>query len=162
MQSDLREPGNLLFVSWQIDLDEVPVEQLDHYIAVENFLTDEDKIHPDAENLENLRGYLEAFHHLCEVKDWKKAGELFMTPLQESNKSKLYWLLHLWSYFQEELRISKRLSDRLTPEITAICQNRIGLAYRNLGKPRQAISFHQRAMVIAQEISDHEETSKAL
>jgi hypothetical protein len=48
--------------------------ELSNYSAVEWWLT-EYKPKPDAPNLEKVRGYLEAFHHLCEVEDWEKASD---------------------------------------------------------------------------------------
>lgn len=48
-----------------------------NYRAVKNWLT---KYQPKAEatNLEQTKGLLESFHHLCEVAAWEQATELLL------------------------------------------------------------------------------------
>ena len=60
-------PGQLLFAKLEIDLDEVPIEQLAEYTAVEYYLAIEDDPPNDATNLDNVQRYLQSFDHLCDV-----------------------------------------------------------------------------------------------
>jgi hypothetical protein len=63
-------------------------EQRLHYRAVVQWLTDyQPKL--DATNLEKVKGYLEAFHHLGNVKDWEKAREILLTRLNISTNDEL-------------------------------------------------------------------------
>ena len=103
MANSFQEAGQSLFNNWNIYLDEVSFEKLDHYIAVKNYLMDEDKPSPNAENIEKVKGLLEAFYHLCDVEDWVKASDLFMKRLSDSEKSLLHFQLDIWGYFQEEI-----------------------------------------------------------
>ena len=52
-----------------------PVKKRTHYTAVVNWLT-KYQAPSDQPNLEQVRGYLEAFHHLCAVADWPRASQI--------------------------------------------------------------------------------------
>src|SRR3712207_7676765 len=40
-------------------------------------------------NLERVRGYLEAFHHLCEISAWQSASQILFTSTKTSNDKEL-------------------------------------------------------------------------
>lgn len=105
----------MLFACWNINLDEVLLEQLDHYIAVENYLTEDDELPPNATNLEQISGYQEAFHHLCEVAAWEKASEILFTNLNTSTNEELHEQLSTWGYYREQTHLYNRLLDKLSP-----------------------------------------------
>lgn len=120
MASNLKEPGQLLFSSWSINLDEVPLEQLDYYIAVENYLTDDYEPPADATNLDKVRGYLAAFHHLCYVEDWKKASEVITIRLDTPTNEELHNQLATWGYYRELVDLYSTIVGKLSPSWDAI------------------------------------------
>lgn len=76
-----------------------------HYRAVVNWLTKyEYKL--DATNLEKVRGLLEAFHHLCEVEDWKRASVIL-------NIKQLHEQLSNGGYYHEQLDMYKRIIGKM-------------------------------------------------
>ncbi len=50
------------------------------YRAIVNWIANY-KPHPDASNIEEIKGFLEAFHHLCEVENWGQAKSLLSIDL---------------------------------------------------------------------------------
>lgn len=78
----------------QINLDNLKHTQLSpsqrgHYRAVVNWLT-KYKTALDVSNLERVRGYLEAFYHLCEVNAWELAKMLLFTRLNTPTNDELH------------------------------------------------------------------------
>jgi hypothetical protein len=56
-------PNQELFAKLEINTDEISIEQLAEYTAVEYFLTVEDEPSPDADNLQKINRYLEALEY---------------------------------------------------------------------------------------------------
>jgi tetratricopeptide (TPR) repeat protein len=81
-------PGQLLFSKLKIDLDEVPIDQLAHYTAVEYYLMVEDEPPPDATNLEKVRCHLESLYHVCKVGEWNLIKAIFSMPICISQEEK--------------------------------------------------------------------------
>jgi len=154
MVNSLKKPGRLLFANWGMNLDEVPLDQLDHYIAVENYLTDDEEPPPDATNIETVKGYLEAFNHLCEVKEWKRASEIAVIRCDISPHQELHIQLKIWGYSREIIELYSRLLGKLSPEVDVIFRNSWGNVYYSLGKYQLAIDYHQQSLAIALEIGD--------
>ncbi|MGB5973987.1 MAG: hypothetical protein WBG38_11745 [Nodosilinea sp.] len=71
-----------------------------HWQAIVNWLT---RYHPSAEgsNLEQVRGYLEAFHHLCEIQKWRRALGLMLQDLDTPAQAQLHYQLKLWGHLPE-------------------------------------------------------------
>lgn len=135
-----------------------------HYIAVENWLTEYEP-KPDSSNLEQVRGYLEAFDHLCEVSDWEKASKILFIRSNHAinNKHKnLHEQLFTWGYYQEQIDLYGRLLDKLNPELNCILLHGLGRAYGYLGQPQTAIEFHQRQLDIARKINNRKAEVTAL
>lgn len=118
-----------------------------------------------APNIDQVRGYLEAFHHLGEVSAWRIAYELILTPIQiqqpsanatlQSTKQAvpLYQQLEIWGYLQELADLYRALLGKLDSMIEGFCCNRLGHVYGLQGLFAESIAYHQRALVIAEEIS---------
>ena len=70
------ELGSSLFRQLNLNFEEIPLEKIPHYTAVEYFLTVEDEPTADATNSEKVKRYREAFYHLCEVQDWHRAKQI--------------------------------------------------------------------------------------
>lgn len=72
---DFTAPGELVLAKLGIDITalssaEISHEKLAHYIAIKQWLK-KYKPSPNASALEQVRGYLEVLHHLCELPTWE-------------------------------------------------------------------------------------------
>jgi tetratricopeptide (TPR) repeat protein len=110
----------------------------------------------NASNLERVRGYLEAFDHYREVKDWQAAEAIAWTSLDTPTQEYLCWQLGTWGYYQEQiplfrklLEISRKTGDR-NGEGAALAN--LGTMYHSLGEYQQAIDYHQQSLTIAREL----------
>lgn len=120
----------------------------------------------DASNLDRVRGYLEAFDHYCEVKDWQAAQGIAWTSLNTPNQEYLCWQLGRWGYYQEQiplyrklLEISRNTGDR-QGEGKAL--GNLGIVYKNLGDYQQAINYCQQDLAITRDIGDRNGEGAAL
>ena len=120
-----------------------------HYRAVLNWLT-EYKPHANASNLEIVKGYLEAFYHLCEVEDWEKATTIIDITLNTPTNEKLRDLLITWGYYQQQKEIFDRLLGKFNDEWQLICLNGLGRYYYSTGRYESAINYFNQSLVIAQ------------
>lgn len=107
MANNLQESRKSLWFSWNINLDEVPLEQLDHYIAVENYLTDEDELPSEVTYLEKVSCYTKSLHHLCQVRNWKPVQSILAVHTS-INTTKVSFSLPFCEYL-----IFKGLSTKL-------------------------------------------------
>jgi tetratricopeptide (TPR) repeat protein len=117
---------------------------------------------PDAPNLEHLRGYLEAFDHYCEIKDWEMASELFMKDLHPPNNDKLYWLLFSQGYYTEQLKLCCQLCEHATCEVQIACYQGLGIAYACLANYPKSIAAYQQSLKVAIKIGDRRGEGNAL
>ncbi len=126
-----------------------PRRKRSQYRAVMNWLT-EYKPHANASNLEKVKGYLEAFYHLCEVEDWERATTIIdITELSPTNE-KLRDLLITWGYYQQAKEIFDRLLGKFNDEWQLICLNGIGNCHFYTGSYQLAINYFEKSLVIAQ------------
>jgi tetratricopeptide (TPR) repeat protein len=154
MANNFKEARQGLFASWLINLDEIPLEQLDHYIAVENYLTDNDELPPNAVNIEKVQGYLEAFHQLSEVEDWTRAKEVLFTRFNTPTTEELRSQLFVWGYYQELAKLCNSLLGKLKGKLDAILLNNLGNLQGIFGNYIKAINYHEKSLSIAQGIGD--------
>jgi hypothetical protein len=89
-------------------------EQRLQYRAVVQWLTDY-KPKPDATNLEKVRGYLEAFHHLCVVEDWERASKFITIRLNTPTNEELHHQLNTWGYYRELVDLYSTILGKLSP-----------------------------------------------
>ena len=146
--------GLLLFAKLGIDIDEVPIEQIAEYTAVQYYLTVEDDPPPDATNLDKVRRYLEAFYHLCEVEDWERASEILFTSLDTQTNQTLHNQLGNWGYYLEQIEVYSRILHKLIGIKNSSFLNGLGNAYQALGNYEIAIEYNQQALSIALETQD--------
>jgi tetratricopeptide (TPR) repeat protein len=115
--------------------------------AVKNWLT---KYEPplNASKLDKIRGYLEAFHHLCELESWEESLALFFVKLKEE-----YFLeqLSIWGYHQESIELVQRLLSQLGDELDICLWDCLGTSYSALGEYEQAMACYKKSQSIAQE-----------
>ena len=88
MNTNESKPGQLLFAKLEIDLDEVPIEELGDYTAVKYYLIIEDEPPPDTTNLDKVRRYLESLYYVCKVREWNLLKAIFSIPICISQEEK--------------------------------------------------------------------------
>jgi tetratricopeptide (TPR) repeat protein len=171
--------GLLLFAKLGIDLDEVPIEQIAEYTAVQYYLTVEDDPPPDATNLDKVRRYLEAFYHLCEVEDWKRAGKILLTRLNTPTKEQLHNHLNTWGYYQEQADIYDRVLEKINEKFNNrnfiwdsnwlelgsfinIILTGLGNSYLGIGEYEKAIGYYQQRLTLARNTRDRKGEGWAL
>ncbi len=152
LEAGITPPGEWMLANLGIDLAapefrELPPYKRAQYRAVKNWLT-RYKLKPDASNLEKVRGYLEAFHHFCEVQDWERASKIIEIHLDtpNDNDTELHNSLIAWGYYREVIDLYSRLLGNLDPASDAVCFFGLGKVYHDLGKYDQAISYYQESL----------------
>ena len=108
MTTNLTPPDELLITKLGINpsnlLADFPSNKLDQYIAVVNWLK-KYKPKSGATNLEKVQGYLETFHHLCEVKDWKRAKTILDFRLDTPTDEEFHLQMGTWGYYEEQTKL---------------------------------------------------------
>lgn len=108
-------------------------------------------------NLEIVRGYLEAFDHYYEVKDWEKVKDIFMTPIKNiASQEVLYSQLDVWGYYHEEIYLCERLLGKFDQQIDVFCFKGLGNAWLDLSKYQKSIDSYIQSLTIARSIGDRE------
>ncbi len=161
---DFTDGGELVLTQLDIklttpELADVSPWEFAHYMAVENWLT-EYQPQPNASNLEQVTGYLEAFHHLCEVEAWETASKiLFIHPHPDAKE--LHKQLGTWGYYCEQIQLYSRLLEKLNLDLDCILLDGLGKSYHYLGQLQTAIEYHQRQLEIACQISNPQAEAQA-
>lgn len=138
--------------SIEIQTDRIDVLEFAHLLAIENWLTR--YIPPaNATNLEKVRGYLEAFHHFCEISQWETASQILLMKLDTSNAKELHELLGVWGHHQEQIDLYQRLLGKLDSSFDCLCLHGLGVAYCRRGQVRKAILYHQQQLELARSIN---------
>ncbi|MGD1698310.1 tetratricopeptide repeat protein, partial [Dapis sp. BLCC M229] len=138
-----------------------PPSKRHQYRAVINWVTNYKCPQEVNEKLEVVKGYLEAFYHLCEVGDWERAKKILdikVLPVDEYLDTQL----RSWGYYEECIQLYGRLLGKLDKGWDGICLNRLGIAYSFLGEYHKAIEYFQQSLQIAREIGDLSTEGKAL
>ncbi|KAB8333142.1 tetratricopeptide repeat protein [Scytonema tolypothrichoides VB-61278] len=115
-----------------------------------------------ASNLEQVRGYLEAFHHLCEISAWQSASEILFTSTKTSDGKQLYQQLRSWGYYSEQIELYSRLLGKLNSEIDCFCLQGLGRAYAYLDQTSQAMSYYKQQLELARQIGNQKAEAEAL
>jgi len=132
-----------------------PILKWTHYRAVLNWLI-EYKPQPDATNLEQVRGYLEAFHHLCEVEDWERASLILQMRINTPTNEELHNQLGTWGYYREQINIYERVLDKVSLNENIIFLNGLGRAYSFAGMSGQGIAYYERSLATARELENQQ------
>jgi hypothetical protein len=110
---NLTQAGQSILSYLQIDAPDGRLNGISHaeranYQAVKNWLT---KYRPqeDKTNLDQIKGLLESFYHLCQVDAWKQATELLLLrihsvnqQLQGSLTDPLHLQLGRWGHYRTQ------------------------------------------------------------
>ena len=105
------------------------------------------------DNLEVVKGYLEAFYHLCEVGDWERAKQIYFIKVPPVDEN-LHIQLYRWGCYKECIQLYSRLLGKLDQYWDGICLNGLGLIYDFQGKYDKAMEYYQQHLQIAREIGD--------
>ena len=126
--------------------------QMAEYKAARNWLKRRWPV-VSGERIEHIRGYLEAFNHLCNVMDWENAHRVVTVAIEDgeagSPRDELHRLLFVWGYYAEQRQIYTALQHRVSAEIDLICLSGLGSLYDVAGDYGRAIECHQKALALA-------------
>ena len=153
--------GQKLFTALEIDLDAIPIEQLDEYLQIEYYLWSEDEPPANANNLKKVDRYLQVFTSLTEVSAWEKAGQVLSFCL-ENNEKKLYEQLRIWGYQRDVIKLHQKLLNKVSSEQDLICLGGLGESFFYLGDFDKSFDYHQQQVQLAQALNRREEEAKAL
>ncbi|WP_377477498.1 MAG: tetratricopeptide repeat protein [Microcoleus anatoxicus] len=116
-----------------------------------------------ASQLEQVRGYLEAAHHLEQLKAWDLIRQiLFVRPNIEGNSQVLHQQLRIWGLYREQIAICQPLLGKVNPQLDCLCLNDLGYAYTHLCQFPTAVDYYQRLLQLATENHNTEAQAKAL
>lgn len=77
-----------------------PATRRTHCQAIVNWLT-RYRLPAEPSNFEQVKGFVEAFYHLCAMEEWERALTLISVRLNMPTQEMLYYQLKLWGYAQE-------------------------------------------------------------
>lgn len=112
--------------------------------------------HPEenAENLEKIRGYLEAFYHYCNIDDWVNTENIFKIRLEITQKEELHNQLFTWGYYDQQINLYNSLLDKVRPIIDIICYKGLAQIHNICGRYEQAIECCNKGFIISQSVKD--------
>ncbi|MTJ51537.1 tetratricopeptide repeat protein [Anabaena sp. UHCC 0253] len=142
-----------LYQALEIDFEIVSLNQLDNYTAIEYFLTLEDEPPENANNLQKINRYLQVFHHLCEVAEWQKAGQvLSFCPISKA----LHEQLRIWGYYRKQIELYQALLGKVNSDYDMICLYGLGRAFYNLSDYDQSLNYYQELLKLARLINNRQ------
>jgi len=124
-----------------------------HWQAIVNWLI---RYQPPAEgsNLEQVRGYLEAFYHLCEIEEWRRALSLMLHELDTPAQAQLHYQLKLWGYLPEQRELYEALVNHVEPLWQGRLLQFLAAVHQAQGNYRQAQEYCDRSLAIFQTVGD--------
>lgn len=108
----------------------------------------------NADNLEKIRGYLEAFYHYCDAQNWEKAKQIIQTRLEATSNKELHDQLFTWAYYDQITNIFNLLLDKSDTRVNIICHKVLAQIYDVRENYEKAIYHHQQGLIIAKKIND--------
>jgi tetratricopeptide (TPR) repeat protein len=132
---------------------QVPLQQLDHYIAVINWLTDY-QVSSNSTHRQKLEGYLQALYHLCDAQAWQKASDILSMALTPPSQQQFHQQLGIWGCYAELIQLYENLLGNLDPvtELVYLCG--LGNVYYNMSQYSHCLKCYQKGLEIAKEIGD--------
>ena len=116
---------------------------------------------PPWEYLEDLKEYLEAFHHAGELGEWQLAYDI----LNEDQKNKsVNSFLDLQGFYRKQAELYEQIIAGSQRE--QVCYRNslsyLGSCYRSLGQYEKAITYHRQCFYISKEIEDWQGVATSL
>ena len=134
-------------------LPDQPQSQRPHYRAAINWIT---KYSPPSgsTNLEKVHGSLEAFHHLCGVEEWEKAGILLSSPLSSlisEDNCELYRQLEIWGYYGIQIDMYETIENQapISSDLCILVLRGLSNAYGRISNYPKAFYFSNKALNFA-------------
>jgi tetratricopeptide (TPR) repeat protein len=143
----IRQHNLIRDIAYDLLRENTPVWEASERKAAELWLTKYEPA-PDVENLEKVRGYLEAFYHYCELKYWEIAFQILSKRLNSFKNETIGWQIGIWGYYREQIALYERVVNKLGESKDLECLNALGIAHRTLGEHLRAINFWQRSLAI--------------
>ncbi|MDJ1185926.1 tetratricopeptide repeat protein, partial [Roseofilum casamattae] len=156
-QTEILPSSQLILEKLSIDQSNIkfikPRWKRPHYRAIVNWLV---KYQPfeGVSHLEKVRGYLEGFYHLCEVENWDSASKILLSPLEFLDGNHLSLQLDIWSYFQEEISLCKKLLHKVNSTVDVDCFIVIGDGYIDLGQYDKAFETYHNGLKLSRQMND--------
>ncbi|MEE3715919.1 tetratricopeptide repeat protein [Tumidithrix elongata RA019] len=153
--------GQRLFAALEIDLDAVPIEYLDDYVAIEYFLILEDEPPADANNLEKVDRYLQVFNHLSEASAWQQASKVLSFRLEVDSKE-LHDQLRIWGYYYQQIELYQGLLGKVDSEQDLVCFWGLGRIFENLSDFSKSLDYYQQQLDLADLTKNRQAEAKAM
>ena len=127
-----------------------------------NMYQPQDQSDDKTDHLEICKGFLEAFHHLCQISAFAEARKILFISLQLPNTEVLHEQLGIWGHYQEQIELYKKLLHKQDQEFDCFLLNGLGEAHYNLGQFHLAIQAHEQQLALARETQNLQAEVKAL
>jgi len=108
----------------------------------------------NAENLEKVRGYLEAFYHYCDAEDWVNAGYIFTIRPEITQKQQLHNQLFTWGYYDENIYLCNKILKKVSNQIDIVCYKHLAENYHLLGEYNKATEYCNKGLTISRKVED--------
>lgn len=115
-----------------------------------------------ASQLDQVRGYLEAAHHLGQLEAWDLIRQILFVHLDIDRNLPLHQQLGIWGFYREQIDLCQPLLGKVNSELDCLCLNNLGYAYTHLCQFQTAVSCYQRLLQLARETGNAEAQAKAL
>jgi tetratricopeptide (TPR) repeat protein len=109
----------------------------------------------NAENLEKVRGYLEAFYHYCNIEDWRTAKQILQAELEIINNQELTGILFIWGYYRELEVFYNLLLNRLELDFDLICYQTLASVNATIGNHKIAIDLCKKGLYFSHKIDNY-------
>ena len=131
------------------------------YRAVINWLT-KDYPKNGIQNLEQVKGYLQSFDHLCSASDWQAATALISIRLNTPTSEALHNQLHTWGYYIEQRKLYQQLLNKIDLAWDVVCLNGLAIVHTACGEYAEAIALQERHAKTAAAIQDRQSEGYAI
>lgn len=111
--------------------------------------------------LDTVKGYLEAAHHLGQLEVWDLVCQILFVSIS-SDRLPLHEQLGTWGLYPEQIDLCEPLVGKVNHELDCLCLNNLGFAYTHLCQYQTAISYYERLLDIAKNTSNPKAQAKAL
>lgn len=114
---------------------------------------------------EQVRGYLEAAHHLEQLQAWDLIRQILFVPIHVEGKAQaqvLHKQLGDWGFYREQIALCQSLLQRINTKLDCFCLNTLGYAHTHLCQFSTAASYFERLLQLAQQIQNKKAQAEAL
>jgi tetratricopeptide (TPR) repeat protein len=124
-----------------------------HYRAIFNWISKHES-GVDSSNLEKIKGLLESFYLLCNIKALDKALKILQIRLKTPTNQQLDEQLRLWGYYQEVLGCYNSLIGNVSYDFDIILLSMSGVIHEFLGNQEKAIEYYELTLEKAKNNQD--------